>query len=133
MVGADGLGSKEDVRVLSLIVPAQFVWRVSPAAIPSAASASGGTSGSNAPTLSCCSEGPGGMCGNASRLLWGQWSTADGIRPGPSHREAGRIGIKRNIQTLVAGVLYSPETLKPVHHFPAPGPLATEGGGVDGK
>ena len=28
MVGADGLGSKEDVRVFSLIVLAQFVWRV---------------------------------------------------------------------------------------------------------
>jgi hypothetical protein len=27
--------------------------------------------------------------------------------------------------------LCSPETLKPVHHFPAPGPLAAEGGGVD--
>jgi hypothetical protein len=63
--------------------------------------------------------GPGGMCGNAFRLLWGQWSTADGMRPGPGHRGAGR--------------LCSPETLKPVHHFPAPGPLATEGGGVDGR
>jgi hypothetical protein len=63
--------------------------------------------------------GPGGMCGNAPRLLWGKWSAADGIRPGPGHRGAGR--------------LCSPETLKPVHHFPAPGPLATEGGGVDGR
>ena len=27
MVGADGLGSKEDVRVFNLIVLAQFVWR----------------------------------------------------------------------------------------------------------
>src|ERR1700680_1199639 len=27
----------------------------------------------------------------------------------------------------------SPKTLKPVYHFPAPGPLATEGGGVDGE
>jgi hypothetical protein len=34
MVGADGLGSKEDVRVFNLIVLAQFVWRVSSAAIP---------------------------------------------------------------------------------------------------
>src|SRR6202040_1802193 len=34
MVGADGLGSKEGVRVFSLIVLAQFVWRVSSAAIP---------------------------------------------------------------------------------------------------
>jgi hypothetical protein len=33
MVGADGLGSKEDVRVFSLMVLAQFVWRVSSAAI----------------------------------------------------------------------------------------------------
>ena len=33
MVGADGLGSKEDVRVFSLIVLAQFVWRVSSPAI----------------------------------------------------------------------------------------------------
>jgi hypothetical protein len=33
--------------------------------------------------------GPGGMCGNASRLLWGQWSTADGIRPGPVTEERG--------------------------------------------
>ena len=32
-----------------------------------------------------------------------------------------------------SGALCSPETLKPVHHFPAPGPLATEGGGVDGR
>jgi hypothetical protein len=34
MVGADGLGSKENVRVFKLIVLAQFVWRVSSAAIP---------------------------------------------------------------------------------------------------
>jgi hypothetical protein len=31
MVGADGLGSKEGVRVFSLIMLAQFVWRVSSA------------------------------------------------------------------------------------------------------
>ena len=31
MVGAYGLGSKEDVRVCSLIVLAQFVWHVSSA------------------------------------------------------------------------------------------------------
>jgi hypothetical protein len=41
--------------------------------------------------------GPGGMCGNASRLLWGQWSAAEGIRPGPSHREA------RSVTQLLGG------------------------------
>src|SRR5580692_1940782 len=33
MVGADGLGSKENVRVFSLMVLAQFVWRVSSARV----------------------------------------------------------------------------------------------------
>jgi hypothetical protein len=117
MVGADGLGSKEDVRVFNLIVLAQFVWRVSSAAIPA-----------RRPQV----VAPPDRMPRPYRVRrtrrdvrqrvsapMGQWSTADGIRPGPGHRGAGR--------------LCSPETLKPVHHFPAPGPLATEGGGVDGR
>ena len=52
MLGDDGLESKDDVRVFSLIVLARFVCSVA----SGAASASGGNSGSNAPTLSCCSE-----------------------------------------------------------------------------
>src|SRR5437762_7017854 len=71
----------------------------------SAVSASGGASGSNAPTLSCCSEEPAGCAATRLGSYGGKWSAADGIRPGPGHRGAGR--------------LCSPETLKPVHHFPA--------------
>jgi len=66
MVGADGLGSKEPVRVFSLIVLAQFVWTRFVCSDSSAAAANGGTSGSNAPTLSCCSEDPAGCA--ATRL-----------------------------------------------------------------
>jgi hypothetical protein len=84
----------------------------------SAASASGGTSGSNAPTLSCCSGDPAGCAatrlGSYGAMVYCRRNTAE-----PGHRGAGR--------------LCSPETLKPVHHFPVPAPLATEGGGVDGR
>jgi hypothetical protein len=56
MVGADGLGSKEDVRVFNSIVLAQFVWRASSAAIPARRPQVVAPSGSNAPA--CCAAEP---------------------------------------------------------------------------
>ena len=116
MVGGDGLGSKEDVRVFNLIVLAQFVWRVSSAAIPA-----------RQPQV----VAPPDRMPRPYRAVWrtrrrqrlsvpmGVIVCCDGIRPGPGHRGARR--------------LCSPESLKPVPHFPAPAPLAREGGGVDGR
>jgi hypothetical protein len=70
MVGADGLGSKEGVRVFSLIVLAQFVWRVSSAS-DSARRPQVVNLRIECPDLIVLFGGAGGMCGNASRLLLG--------------------------------------------------------------
>ena len=102
------------------------------------------------------------MCGKAARLLWGdgllpaedgrgpvpderQYRTLPRRKPGSISRrhEQGYMGpgFRRDSgPPTVSSTVGRPrrlvpnsETLSRSHHFPVPGPLATEGGGVDGR